>query len=69
MEQEQQETKMHWQNHVRKISGSLYTVLPLDYCKAMKVEREDIIEFVLNLDGSLTVRFRKPKYGRGDGRA
>ena len=46
---------MEWKSYVRKIGGSLYISLPADYVKARKIDRDDLLTFSLNVDGSLTI--------------
>lgn len=50
---------MSWKGNVRKLSGSLYVVLPKDYMRAKGVARDDVAIFELRRDG-LLVKFRKP---------
>ena len=51
---------MEWKNNVRQTGGSLAVTLPSDYCKAKKVHKDQIAVFILNTDGSLTIRIRDP---------
>jgi antitoxin component of MazEF toxin-antitoxin module len=51
---------MEWRNNVRKQGGSLAVTLPADYCKAKRIRKDQIAVFILNADGSLTIRIRDP---------
>lgn len=51
---------MEWKTHVRLVGSSRYIALPPDYCRAKKIEREQIAVFTLNPDGSLNIRVRDP---------
>lgn len=46
---------MEWESYVRRIGGSLYIAIPADYVKAHKIDRDDLLTFKLNADGSLTI--------------
>lgn len=47
---------MKWESYVRKNGGTYYVSLPQDYVRAHKIVKDDLVEFVLNPDGSLTLR-------------
>lgn len=51
---------MEWKNNVRQHGGSLAVTLPADYCKAKKIHKDQVVVFILNPDGSLTIRIRDP---------
>ncbi len=50
---------MFWKCNVRKLSGSMYIVLPKDYMRAKGIEKDDIAIFELKRNG-LLLTFRKP---------
>ncbi len=47
---------MKWESYVRKIGSSYYISLPPDYVKAHRIDKDDLLAFVLNEDGSLTLK-------------
>lgn len=47
---------MEWKSYIRKNGASFYISLPPDYVKAHKIDRDDLVKFVLNPDGSLTIK-------------
>ena len=47
---------MKWESYVRKIGSSYYISLPPDYVKAHRIDKDDLLTFVLNEDGSLTLK-------------
>lgn len=53
------QSKMFWKGNVRKLSGSMYIVLPKDYMRAKGIEKDDIAVFELKRNG-LLLTFRKP---------
>ena len=50
---------MFWKCNVRRLSGSMYIVLPKDYMRAKGIEKDDIAVFQLKKNG-LLLTFRKP---------
>lgn len=50
---------MKWESYVIQIGGTFYVSLPRDHAKAYEIDRNDLIGFVLNQDGNLTLRRRR----------
>lgn len=47
---------MKWQSYVRKNGATLYISLPPDYVKAHQIDKDDLMTFFLNPDGSITLK-------------
>ena len=47
---------MKWQSYVRKNGATMYISLPPDYVKAHQIDKDDLMTFFLNPDGSITLK-------------
>lgn len=47
---------MKWESYVRKNGATMYIALPPDYVKAHRIDRDDLMVFNLNPDGSVTLK-------------
>ena len=52
---------MKWESYVRKVGGTFYIALPSDYVKAHKIDRDDLLFFNLNSDGTITICTTDPE--------
>lgn len=53
---------MTWENNVRKVGGSIYIAIPHDFVRSKGIHRDYIAVYSLQVDGSLKLSFRKPRY-------
>lgn len=49
------ESALEWETYVRKIGGSLYTRIPVDWARTKGIQRNEKIKVSLNGDGSLRI--------------
>lgn len=51
---------MEWKANIRQVTNTYYIAIPPSYVKAKGIHKDQIAVFVLNQDGSLTLRVRDP---------
>ncbi|MCL4345809.1 MAG: hypothetical protein M1496_05545 [Candidatus Thermoplasmatota archaeon] len=47
---------MKWESYVRKNGATMYISLPPDYVRAHQIDKDDLMTFFLNPDGSITLK-------------